>query len=112
MKIVHVFVLPYFRFDWRVPRSDGRLLALSTPFGKRGWFYEAWDGTEEWQRVKVMAEQCERIPREFLEEEKRVLGDRWYAQEYCCSFEDTIDAVFAESDIRAAMSSEVRPLFW
>src|SRR5262245_6042814 len=35
--------------------SKGRLLALSTPFGKRGFFYEAWDGPEKWQRIKVTA---------------------------------------------------------
>jgi hypothetical protein len=25
--------------------SGGTMLALSTPFGRRGWFYEAWEGT-------------------------------------------------------------------
>ena len=27
--------------------SGGDILALSTPFGKRGWFYDAWEGREE-----------------------------------------------------------------
>ena len=26
--------------------SGGRLIALTTPAGKRGWFFEAWHGTE------------------------------------------------------------------
>ena len=30
--------------------SDGRLIGLSTPFGNRGWFYEAWVGSEDWER--------------------------------------------------------------
>ena len=39
------------------------------------------------------------------------MGRRWYAQEYCCSFEDTVDAVFASDDIKAALSGDVQPLF-
>ena len=91
--------------------SQGRLVALSTPFGKRGWFNEEWHGEGEWERVKVTAEECPRIPADFLAEERRALGERWYRQEYLCSFEETIDAVFAYADIQAAMSDEVKPLF-
>jgi hypothetical protein len=36
-------------------RSDGTLVALSTLFGKRGFFYEAWTGDAIWHRVKVPA---------------------------------------------------------
>jgi len=91
--------------------SRGRLLALSTPFGKRGWFHDAWHGEGDWMRVKVTAEQCPRIPAAFLAEERRALGERWFRQEYLCSFEDTIDAVFAYADIQAALSDEIKPLF-
>jgi Terminase large subunit, T4likevirus-type, N-terminal len=91
--------------------SRGRLLALSTPFGKRGWFHDAWHGSGDWERVKVTAEQCPRIPADFLAEERQALGERWFRQEYLCSFEDTIDAVFAYADIQAALSDEVKPLF-
>ena len=91
--------------------SRGRLLALSTPFGKRGWFHDAWHGSGDWMRVKVTAEQCPRIPADFLAEERRALGERWFRQEYLCSFEDTIDTVFAYADIQAALSDDVQPLF-
>src|SRR5262245_30555293 len=91
--------------------SRGRLLALSTPFGKRGWFHDAWQGSGDWQRVKITAEQCPRIPAAFLAEERQALGERWFRQEYLCSFEDTVDAVFAFADIQAALSDEVKPLF-
>ena len=33
--------------------SQGRLLALSTPFGQRGWFYDEWVGAGPWQRIHV-----------------------------------------------------------
>src|SRR5207249_8810164 len=62
--------------------SRGRLLALSTPFGRRGWFFDAWEGAEDWQRLKITADQCPRITPEFLAEERRALGERWFAQEY------------------------------
>lgn len=90
--------------------SQGRLLALSTPFGKRGWFFEAWHSQENWRRVKITAEQCPRIGAAFLAEERQALGDRWFAQEYLCSFEELIGAVFRQSDIDAALSDDVEPL--
>ena len=86
--------------------SGGSLLALSTPFGKRGWFFEEWESDRRWSRVRVTAEQCPRIKPEFLAEERKAMGLRWYRQEYECSFEDTVDAVFAWSDIQAALVDE------
>jgi hypothetical protein len=91
--------------------SRGRLLALSTPFGKRGWFHEAWHGSSDWERVRITAEQCPRIPARFLAEERQALGERWFRQEYLCSFEDVIDAVFSYGDIQACLSDTVKPLF-
>jgi hypothetical protein len=91
--------------------SRGRLLALSTPFGRRGWFYEAWQGGGDWERVRVTAEQCPRIAADFLAGERQALGERWFRQEYLCSFEDAGDAVFAYGDVQAALSDEVTPLF-
>ena len=91
--------------------SHGRLVALSTPFGKRGWFHDAWHADEPWERVRIIATECPRITAAFLAEEKRALGERYFRQEYLTSFEDVIDAVFAFEDIEAALSSEVQPLF-
>jgi hypothetical protein len=91
--------------------SRGRLLALSTPFGKRGWFFEAWESPEDWQRVKITADQCPRITAEFLAEERRALGERYFLQEYHGIFSDCIDAVFSYADIQAALSNDVKPLF-
>ena len=91
--------------------SGGRFVALSTPFGKQGWFFEEWSGTRAWERVRITADQCPRITAEFLEEEQTVLGERWWRQEYFCSFEEVIDAVFSQADIEAALTGDVRPLF-
>jgi hypothetical protein len=68
--------------------SGGRLIILSTPFGRRGFFYHAWvDQTTQWLRFEVRAEQIPRISRAFLDEELRTLGQSWFNQEYACTFE-------------------------
>lgn len=91
--------------------SGGRLIAASTPFGKRGWFYEAWAApSAHWARVAIPAEQCPRIDPAFLDEERAALGT-WYAQEYACAFLDVSHAVFSFDDIMGALSSDVAPLF-
>ena len=91
--------------------SQGRIAALSTPYGKRGWFHDEWHGAGEWERVKITAPECPRITPEFLAEERRALGERWFRQEYLCSFEDVIDAVFDEEHIQAALVNSYLPLF-
>ena len=91
--------------------SNGRFIALSTPAGKRGWFYEAWTRGEGWQRFKVLAKDCPRISAEFLEEERKELGDFQFRQEYEIEFLDDQTAVFSTALIDAAVSSEVVPLW-
>ncbi len=91
--------------------SRGRLLALTTPFGKRGWFYEAWRSQEKWHRVRTTARDCPRHTREDLAAERQGMGERWFNQEYLCSFEDIVGAVFSGEDIAAAFSDDVQPLF-
>lgn len=76
--------------------SRGRLILLSTPRGKRGIFWSAWTEEPGWYKVKVTADQCPRISKEFLEQERRAIGDWWYAQEFCCEFLQDYAAVFKE----------------
>lgn len=62
--------------------SGGRLVALSTPFGRRGWFYREWAGTGPWNRVQITWRDCPRITQAFIDEERASLGDAWVSQEY------------------------------
>jgi terminase large subunit-like protein len=92
--------------------SGGRIILLSSPYGKRGFFYEEWtNGGSAWERYEVPATSIPRIPPVFLAEERRALGERWYRQEYECSFEDTIDQVFATDVIMAARDDAIAPLW-
>ena len=91
--------------------SGGRLMMLTTPYGKRGVFFEEWSGGEGWERYEVRVEECERIPRSFLEEERRALPAWIFRQEYECSFEDTEDQLFGYELVQSSISGEVTPLF-
>jgi Terminase large subunit, T4likevirus-type, N-terminal len=101
----------YFAVRPMLAVSGGRLMMLSTPYGRRGVFFEEWTGDGAWERYDVPASECPRISEAFLDEERQALPRRIYRQEYECSFEDTEDAVFAYEDVQAAISSEVTPLF-
>lgn len=93
--------------------SGGKLIALSTPFGKRGWFYKAWlDESGPWERHQVTAYQCPRIPAEFLAQEKREKLPADFAQEYLAEFQEATSSVFRAEDIaRAFESPDISPLF-
>jgi hypothetical protein len=83
--------------------SRGRIIRPSTPFGTRGWWYEAWRGSEAWERYEVPASQCPRISAAFLAEEKRSIGDWWFSQEYSCLFLDAQSSAFRSEDIERAV---------
>lgn len=92
--------------------SGGRIILLSTPFGKRGFFHHEWtEGGSEWERVLVTAEQVPRIPKAWLANERAAIGDWWYRQEYMCEFVETSDTVFRYDDVMAALDADVTPLF-
>jgi hypothetical protein len=86
--------------------SHGKLIAASTPFGTRGWWYEAYISNQKyggWDYYEINAEQAPLITPEFLEEERRELGAFWFAQEYMCKFLDSQGAAFRAVDIEAAL---------
>lgn len=88
--------------------SGGALDLLSTPAGKRGFFYEAaTSGAGEWERWEIPATRIPRITQAFLDEQRRLMGDRMFLQEFMCEFLDTDDAVFATDLIEAASGHQV-----
>ncbi len=106
--------------------SGGRLIVLSSPYGARGFFYEAYKRIQEdkkamrlidnndtfydlvnnknksesnWEYYEVPATECPRITPEFLAEEQEDMGDWWFQQEYMCKFNDMQTAAFRSEDI-------------
>lgn len=92
--------------------SGGQLIALSTPYGMRGWWHDAWEnGGPSWQRVRIPASECPRISAAFLAEERAALGPWFFEQEYECQFRAAGGQLFTEEMIRAMFSADVVPLF-
>ena len=87
--------------------SGGRTMALSTPFGKRGWFWKEWTEGQGWLKINRTADQCPRITPDFLAMERVKKGERWFRQEYYGSFEEVEDAVFAADDIMASLVDDL-----
>ena len=145
-----------------VKGAGGRLAALSSPFGRIGWYHDAWSANvtysegagalagwgvcdlchfeeirwwfqeralckfcirsegqwaelekndDEWSRYRVIGEECERIPKDFLNGEREAVGPYWYRQEYCCQFLDTIDSYFDSVALDRALDWDGERLF-
>ena len=77
--------------------SRGQLILLSTPRGKQGIFWHAWNQEPDWKRVKVTADECPRISKEYLVQERRALPSAWFAQEYYCEFVQDEASIFKEA---------------
>jgi len=91
--------------------SGGQLILMSTPFGRRGHFFEEWEnGGPVWYRIKILATECPRITPAFLEQERNSLGRWWFEQEYMCKFEEAEDQVFKYDEVMEALDDKIQPL--
>jgi hypothetical protein len=92
--------------------SQGRLLCLSTAGAKMGYFYKTWtEGGPEWDRYRVPAADCPRIPADELARQRRELGPLWAGMELDCEFGELLGALFREEDIAATLANDLEPLF-
>jgi len=91
--------------------TDGRIVCLSTPAGKRGFFWAEWIAGVGWERTRVPVQDCPRISAEFLEDERRLLGPHVFGQEYDCDFFDADSQFFSTDLIEAALTEDVAPLW-
>jgi hypothetical protein len=95
-----------------VATSQGAIVALTTPSGCRGFFYEAWEsGDPAWHRVRVSADQCPRISKEFLAEELRELGPTVFSQEYDLKFCEDLTAAFSTALIDGIVDPNLKALW-
>lgn len=88
--------------------SAGRIVLMSTPFGRRGFFWHAYDQEKQWERYIVPAERCPRISSEMLEEELAVMGEITFEQEYMCKFTEPEGQYFSDSLIEGAFRADIR----
>ncbi|MDP9487937.1 MAG: terminase family protein [Actinomycetota bacterium] len=92
---------------------DSTLLLISSPYGRRGFFYEEWEhGGPGWERFRITADDSEAVKSEYIEEERRIKSERQIAQEYYCEFTEADGAVFGGNLIDHAFDDdEVLPLW-
>ena len=92
--------------------SKGRMILISTPFIREGFFFDVWmHGGEEWSRYEVPAIQCPRVTQEFLDSERSELGDWWYRSQYECQFQDAQGQVFRSEWLQRAIDPTSVPIF-
>lgn len=91
--------------------KNGRLILASTPWGKRGHFWDVWDEGIGWEKTRIPATDVPRISAEFLEQERLELPRHVFEQEYLCHFAESVDAVFSYDDVMRAVRDDVTPLF-
>ena len=93
--------------------TRGRIIALTTPSGPYGWFFHAWmAGGQDWERIRVSASECGRIPPDHLARARRNMTAAFYAAEYDCEFTDMADAVFYSHHVDAALDDTLDPLYY
>lgn len=91
--------------------KDGRLVMVSTPFGTRGFFWDEWERGEGWFRIETPANECPRINPQFLERERRSMGESWFRQEYLCQFLENENTYLPREWVEAAFCREAKALF-
>jgi hypothetical protein len=125
----------YFAVRPMMTGTRTNLIAMTTAFGKRGWFFHAWTESSNWRKILVRvpwdpyngrlvdampedefrdywaergvhAYYSPRHDKRFLEDELDNIGDVWFRQEYCCEFLDEGGSLFSYDDIIAAFDYE------
>jgi len=81
------------------------MIALTTPYGRRGWFYENWEFAKGWDRTTITARDCPHITEEFLEEERAGMSEWQFRAEYLCEFVDTAESFFSSELVDACIDN-------
>lgn len=87
--------------------SKGKIIAMTTPYGKRGWFHNSWQSDSDWYRVKITAEDCPRISKAFIANELEEIGEWWVKQEYFCEFVDADNQLFSHASLMDAVDNNL-----
>ena len=84
-------------------RGLGRIILLSTPFGKGGYFFNSFTDID-FRSYHVSSEDCKRIPKDFLKKEKQRMTKAEYRQEYLGEFTDEWNQFFSTDLIKNCMT--------
>jgi phage FluMu gp28-like protein len=79
--------------------TNGTAIMLSTPWGRDHVYYRSFKNPCYWSQ-HVKAEQCPRITKEFLEEQRRDIGELRFKMEYEAEFVEDESSFFKQDLIR------------
>jgi len=93
--------------------SQGKLVCISSPMGQQGWFFDLWkDEGPLWHRTRVDAYQCPRINPDWLEEQRTMMPEDAFSQEYLCSFNAPLGCVFSTEALNDMFNDDsIKPLY-
>lgn len=86
-------------------RKGSRIVLLSTPFGREGYFARAFKDPT-FTTFHISSEECPRIDKEFLAQEKARLSKLVYQQEYLGEFVDDLMQFFPDELIIKTMKAK------
>ena len=91
--------------------AQGDIWLMSTPWGTKGFFYEAWEhGGPEWARFSVKATECPRIPAAWLEKERQQMSAWVFRREFMAEFVQDDLSAFDSEVVEAAMDEHAAPM--
>lgn len=92
--------------------SDGQIIAMSTPWGQRGWFYALCDDASSgWEKHHITVYDSAQWTPTRIAEARATVGRFVFCSDYEAQFQDTDQQVFATEDVRRAFTPGLAPLF-
>lgn len=93
--------------------SDGQILAMSTPWGQRGWFWQLCDEApgNGWESHRVTVYDSAQWPPARIAEVRAAVGSYVFSNDYEAVFGDTTEQLFGTAAVRAAFTDSIHPLF-
>jgi len=85
--------------------TKGIITFLGTPFGDEGFYYNCFMN-DKFKKFHLSSEDCPRIPKEFLQQEKKRMTAAQYAQEYLGQFIENLTQLFPDSLIQSCMTAK------
>ena len=84
--------------------TDGTVIMLSTPYDRDHIFYKVFT-SPQWSKYSYPTEINPTVKKEFLEEQRELIGETRFRQEYRAEFVDDARAYFSQGLIRACIHS-------
>ena len=86
--------------------GDGTFVLLSTPFGKKGFFYQKVANDDDWYDQRVPTAENPLIEQKFIQEQKQNLTHTQFKQEILGEFEAASNSFFQRDELKNCWETE------